>query len=202
MASPVVRVTLPDSLTTWRLTVRAVTQDTKVGETTTHIVTQLPLAIRSLLPRQLTQGDTATLAAAVHNGSDLPQTARVRLAGTSIRVLDSQMQQVEIQPGESRILTWSVEVTQPGEAVITITADSDQARDSIQVTLPASSLSVREVRPHPASTLDAVDPLSWCRRMRTTSSTIRLDLSRDATKSLLDGLEYLTGYPTGAWSRS
>jgi len=192
-----VRVTLPDSLTTWRLTVRAVTRDSKVGETTTHIVTQLPLAIRSLLPRQLTQGDTATLAAAVHNGSDLPQTARIRLAGTSIRVLDSQMQQVEIQPGESLILTWSVEVTQPGEAVITMTAESDQARDSIQVTLPSLPLSVREVFATSGSTLDSVDFTFLVPQDAETSSTIRLNLSRDATQSLLDGLEYLTGYPYG-----
>jgi hypothetical protein len=190
-------VTLPDNLTTWRLTVRAVTQDSRVGETRMNIVTQLPLAVRSLLPRTLTDGDTATLSAAVHNGSEEPLVARVGLVGTSLRLLEPQIQEVELRPGESQIVHWSAEITQSGEAVISLSAHSGKYRDSLQMTIPVSPLEVRQVNSVSGSTLGSTSIPFVIPQDAAATSTIRLDLSRDATRSLLDGLEYLTGYPYG-----
>ncbi|MBK8433050.1 MAG: hypothetical protein IPL28_17915 [Chloroflexi bacterium] len=52
-----VTLTLPDSLTSWRLTARAVTADTQIGETTTNITVTQPVLVRPILPRTLTAGD-------------------------------------------------------------------------------------------------------------------------------------------------
>jgi uncharacterized protein YfaS (alpha-2-macroglobulin family) len=43
-------VTLPDNLTTWRLTARAITVDTLIGEATIDIVASKPLLLRPTLP--------------------------------------------------------------------------------------------------------------------------------------------------------
>ncbi len=52
-------VDLPDNLTTWRLVAKAVTQDTKVGNTTYDVVATKDLQVRPLLPRFFTAGDQA-----------------------------------------------------------------------------------------------------------------------------------------------
>jgi uncharacterized protein YfaS (alpha-2-macroglobulin family) len=48
-----VKMTLPDSLTTWQVDVRGLTVDTKVGQAETQIVSTKPLLIRPVTPRFL-----------------------------------------------------------------------------------------------------------------------------------------------------
>ena len=57
----------PDSLTTWRATVRAVTRDTFVGQVVGKVITSKNLILRLETPRFMNQGDTATLMGIVHN---------------------------------------------------------------------------------------------------------------------------------------
>ena len=74
-----VKVTLPDSLTRWRIVVRAVTADEfpRVGEAVAKITTTQPIVIRPVLPRQLVQGDRVSISAIVHNNTDRDRTAIV-----------------------------------------------------------------------------------------------------------------------------
>ena len=57
----------PDSLTTWRATVRAVTRNTLVGQVVGKVITRKNLILRLETPRFMDQGDTATLTGIVHN---------------------------------------------------------------------------------------------------------------------------------------
>ena len=65
-----VPVTLPDNLTTWRMDARAVTEDTRVGQTTNDLVSTRPLLVRPQTPRFFVAGDQATLGTAVHNNTE------------------------------------------------------------------------------------------------------------------------------------
>ena len=60
-------VTLPDSLTTWQLTARAVSLDSRVGDGIDEVVTTKELQIRPLLPRFFSAGDRARIGATVIN---------------------------------------------------------------------------------------------------------------------------------------
>ncbi len=53
----VVRVPIPDNLTTWRVTVRAVTPQTQVGEGIIKVISRQPLIVRPILPTNLVSGD-------------------------------------------------------------------------------------------------------------------------------------------------
>ena len=62
-----VQVTYPDSLTTWRITARAVTLDAKVGAGVSRTLTTKDLILRVIAPRFLTEGDQVTVPTIVHN---------------------------------------------------------------------------------------------------------------------------------------
>jgi uncharacterized protein YfaS (alpha-2-macroglobulin family) len=62
-----VTVRLPDDLTSWRLTARAVTQSTRVGEGRLNIQTQREVVVDPVLPQSLVVSDEVRLAALVHN---------------------------------------------------------------------------------------------------------------------------------------
>ncbi|MGC4045919.1 MAG: MG2 domain-containing protein [Armatimonas sp.] len=76
-----VEAPLPDNLTAWRATVRAVTASTAVGYGTAKITTTKPFFVRLELPRFLVQGDTARALALVHNETGQPQNAAVTFNG-------------------------------------------------------------------------------------------------------------------------
>ena len=61
------QVPYPDALTTWRLTARAVTADTRVGAGVARTTTTKDLILRVVTPRFLTEGDSLDLPVIVHN---------------------------------------------------------------------------------------------------------------------------------------
>ena len=65
-------VALPDNLTTWQLTARAVTAETEVGDATNEIVATKELQLRPLLPRFLTGGDRAKIGVVLINTAETP----------------------------------------------------------------------------------------------------------------------------------
>ena len=76
----------PDSLTTWRATVRAVTRDTLVGQVMSKVITRKNLILRLETPRFMDQGDTATLTGIVHNYLATDKTAKVSLAAEGVEL--------------------------------------------------------------------------------------------------------------------
>ena len=82
-----VTMTLPDSLTTWQVDVRGLTNDTKVGQAETEIVSTKPLLIRPVTPRFLVSGDHVLMAAVVNNNTSNTLKASVNIQGDGF-VLD------------------------------------------------------------------------------------------------------------------
>lgn len=64
-----VAAVLPDNLTTWRLSARAVSNETLVGEAEVDVRVTKPLQLRPRLPRFFTAGDRALIGASLLNAS-------------------------------------------------------------------------------------------------------------------------------------
>ncbi|MCS6862914.1 MAG: MG2 domain-containing protein, partial [Abditibacteriales bacterium] len=95
----VVDVKLPDSLTSWRATVRAVTADTKVGTAKHNITVNLPFFVRLAPPPFLTQGDEVSIPVAVHNDTAAPVSARASLAAQGATLLSPEAQTLSVPVG-------------------------------------------------------------------------------------------------------
>ena len=105
-----VDVPLPDSLTTWRLSSKAVTADSLVGQASVDVVVSLPLLIRPQTPRFFTAGDVVQLGAIVNNNTAEPIEATVSLAATGLTLTDPIPQSVTV-PANGRVLVrWEVTV--------------------------------------------------------------------------------------------
>ena len=77
-----VSIKYPDALTTWRLTARAVTRDTKAGAAVARTTTTKDLIVRVITPRFLTEGDQVV---AANNRAQLPARRRRTRASRSRR---------------------------------------------------------------------------------------------------------------------
>lgn len=208
-----VTITLPDNLTTWRLTAKATTADTQVGETTANITTWQPLIVRLIPPRALTAGDTLHMSALIHNYSDEPQGLAVSLAEQTaegdpahLEILAPVTQTLILEPGEVRMVGWGMTAVTAGDTHLLVQAqfnadvnrlDPGDTADAVLLPLHINPLAVPDVTTQIGQ---------FSTRLQTTvdipadalpMSVVEIQLSRSIAGTLLEGLEYLTGYPYG-----
>jgi uncharacterized protein YfaS (alpha-2-macroglobulin family) len=93
-----VTVTLPDTLTTWRMDARAATVDTRVGQATQDLISTRPLIVRPQTPRFFVVGDQVTLGAALQNNTDQPLTVEVKLVAQGLTLGTAASRQIELRP--------------------------------------------------------------------------------------------------------
>ncbi|MCK4833058.1 MAG: hypothetical protein KAS81_09835, partial [Anaerolineales bacterium] len=139
---------MPDSLTSWRLTAKATTADTQVGETFVNVISRQEIVVRPILPRVLTAGDRVELFAIVHNYGDTRQEidVSIHLPEAYLTAAGPITQTISLAPGELGIVGWRALPVQAGEAEITVRADvGDETRDAVLLTLPIRPLAVPDV---------------------------------------------------------
>jgi uncharacterized protein YfaS (alpha-2-macroglobulin family) len=219
----VVRVPLPDDLTTWRLRAKAVTLDTRVGDGSADVISTKDLLVRPVLPRFFSVGDEATLAALVHNYTDVTRTVQVDvqvegLQVTSMQGASGQGASVQgaggqgaeatlvIAPGAAEKVSWAVTVLKGREAKVLFVARAAGAAladaalaDAVEKTLPVHAFAE-------TTTLAANERVRADERL---AVAVELPYDVDEMDELVietapslgagirTGLEYLTGYPYG-----
>jgi hypothetical protein len=207
----VVRVPLPDDLTTWRLRAKAVTLDTRVGDGSADVISTKDLLVRPVLPRFFSVGDEATLAALVHNYTDVTQTVQVDVQVEGLQVTSMQgaggqgaEATLVIAPGAAEKVSWAVTVLKSREAKVLFVARAaalaDAAlADAVEKTLPVHAFAE-------TTTLAANERVRADERL---AVPVELPYDVDEMDELVietapslgagirTGLEYLTGYPYG-----
>ncbi|MEN8242919.1 MAG: alpha-2-macroglobulin family protein, partial [Chloroflexota bacterium] len=192
-----VTVTLPDSLTTWRVSVKGVTLDTEVGEAVHTVITQQPVVVRPQLPQQLIVGDTFVLSAVVHN-----YTAEalnfVAYADCSICDFTGDLShRVAVEPGESEVVNWQADVVEAGESDVVISVEAGEYGDAVQTTVTAAPRSISSWVSESGSFEGKVEIPIDLPDDALPGSQLVIKLDRTISSSLLDGVEYLTGFPYG-----
>jgi uncharacterized protein YfaS (alpha-2-macroglobulin family) len=106
-----VTVDLPDTLTTWQIDVRGISQDSRVGQAQDQVVTTKDLLVRPVTPRFLVLDDHTLLAAVVQNNTpaDLQVTVALEAAGFALDEPDQALQSVAVPAGgRTRVEWWGV----------------------------------------------------------------------------------------------
>ncbi len=138
--SATVDVKLPDTLTTWRLTARGVTADTKAGEARNEIVTSKEVILRPAVPRFLVAGDQASLGASVHNSTAAALDVDVSLKADGITLRGDATKHVTVPAGGDTLVRWDTSVPAGRDSFdLTFDAKGGGKSDSVKLTLPLYS---------------------------------------------------------------
>ena len=194
----IVVIHIPDTLTSWRLTARAVTMTTRVGESKINILTQQEIGIRPQVPARMVSGDQMHLSALIHNYGEEKRLVEVTLQSTALDITSSLSKTIDLQPGEVLPVEWSVVAADPGMAEIIITAEHERVIvDSISLPLEIMPLSINNIDSQVGSFLGEQDTTIVYPSDALPSSNIQITISRSMAGNILFGLDYLTGYPYG-----
>jgi alpha-2-macroglobulin len=199
-ADGTVRVTvrLPDTLTTWRAVVRAVTLATEVGQGTGDVTVTKPISADPALPRFAVQGDRFAVDVLARNYAGGALAATCRLEAPGLVALDPGVRAIDLPFNETRATRWSVVASEVGTNTVSARLDTSAGSDAIEVPLEVMPLSVPERFGASGTVTDVV----------TTTFSIPFNAVPDASKvellvtpseamGVIDGLEGLIAYPYG-----
>ena len=131
-------VTLPDNLTTWRLSAKAVSLpggNLQVGQTTRDIIATRPVLIRPITPRFFTVGDRVQLGAIVNNNTGDELAATVLLEAEGVTLEDSAETALTLPAHGSRLVRWPVRVQDVNAADLTFRVTAGAYSDASKPTV-------------------------------------------------------------------
>ena len=196
-----VKVDLPDNLTTWRATARAVTADTKVGATKYKVVARKDVIMRLETPRFVTQGDTVTLSGIVHNYLNADKATQISLEVQGAQLQNSGKQTVTInKQGEHRI-DWQISAPNVGEIKLLAKALTDTESDAVELPLTVVPRGLHQVKNESAAFSDEDTEKTFSLNLPPGADAharaLRIEVAPSVAGTLFGALDYLTTYPYG-----
>jgi uncharacterized protein YfaS (alpha-2-macroglobulin family) len=191
----------PDSLTTWRATVRAVTHNTLVGQVVAKVITRKNLILRLETPRFMDQGDTATLTGIVHNYLSTDKTAKVSLEAQGVELASPAESSVDIPKNGEAVVTWNVRASKIAQAKFLAKALTDEESDALELEIPVEPWGLQQSVAQSGALRSDKDeikrPLVLPQDVNADASTLRIDLAPSIAGTLMSALDFLASYPYG-----
>ncbi|MEK6796869.1 MAG: MG2 domain-containing protein, partial [Spirochaetota bacterium] len=194
-----VTIKMPDTLTAWRATVRAVTRETGVGSERTETVTFKNLLCRLELPRFITQDDVLTISGIVHNYLKTEKSVRAELTATGVNMAASNSMRDRLPTGVDKRFDWKVTADKPGRAEFVLKALTDEESDAMKLSIP--------ILPHGLQrrivSSEVLSGGSISRTLELPDSALRdtaeltVNASGSIAAAMFASLDYLIGYPYG-----
>lgn len=194
------KVAFPDSLTTWRATVRGISADSKVGSATLKTIVRKNLILRLAVPRFFVQGDEVVISAIVHNYLAAEKTARISLDLTGLDVLDGKTQDVKIPSRGEVKVDWRVRAQRTRKATVHGEALTNEESDALELELPVNPAGVKMAQRKGGSlsnTASAAFVLTYPPQVEPGSRSLTIHVSHSIAGSLFSALNYLITFPYG-----
>jgi len=196
-----VSLSFPDSLTTWRTTVRAVTMDTKGGASINKVIVRKNLILRMVVPRFFRQGDSVTVSTIVHNYLEGTKTAKISLAANGITLDDGGARDATIPSRGEVKLDWHLRTIPGKEVKLLAKALTNEESDAMELTLPIIPFGVKQAVSRSGAISGTVGQeqalLEFPSSAEPTSRGVDIELSPSIAGGIFGALDYLTSFPYG-----
>jgi len=205
-----VKVKYPESLTSWKGTVRAATAGNQFGMASSTTRTKQPLIVRLQAPRFFVVGDRVTISAVINNNTDQMMTVTPALeaeglavkqapgtrsgSGASVAALS-----VDIKPNAERRIDWMVTVEQPGTARVKVSARGGAYSDAMEKTYTVYEHGIEKFLSKSGKMRggETTVLLELPKERRAGSTQMTLQVTPSLAVTMLDALPYLIDYPYG-----
>jgi alpha-2-macroglobulin len=193
----VVPVTLPESLTRYRVTAVAVSGGRQFGKGESTITARLPLMVRPSPPRFLNFGDTFALPVVVQNQTDAPMSVDVAVRATNATLTAGAGRRVTVPANDRVEVLFPAAASEAGTARFQVGASSGRWADAAQIALPVWTPATTEA----FATYGQIDsgamrqPIQAPRDVIPQFGGLEVTTSSTALSALTDAVLYLVAYP-------
>lgn len=205
-----VKVKLPDSLTTWRATARAVSEGNQFGISNASVVTRQPLIVRLQAPRFFVVGDEVVVSAVINNNTDKPMDVKNKLEAEGLIISGIGMKDGVVikgeragsvtvpANGEARV-DWAVTATAEGAAKLKVTGISGKYADAMEKTYVVHEHGIEKFIGKSGKVRGDAATLKFDlpKERKAGSTTLSVSVAPSIAVTMLDALPYLADYPYG-----
>ena len=192
-------VTLPESLTTYRIMAVAADSSSRFGSADAEIKVTKPVTMLAAFPRFLTVGDRATFGAVVTNTLASGGKAVVTIASqdaAQVRFQGSSSRTIELAPGASQLVAFDAAALATGTARVRMRVTLDNESDAFEATVPVSAPArVETTAAFGDTTSRATERLTLPAGVLPGLGGLNVSLSSTALAGLGEGARYLATYP-------
>ena len=196
-----VSLTFPDSLTTWRATVHAITSASAAGSAINRVLVRKNILVRMGTPRFLLKGDEITVPVIVHNYLDTPRQATLSLDSQGLDVVSGAKATITVASKGEATLLWRLRATAVGTARLTASALTDAESDALEITFPVQPAGVSKTLARSGvvapSRTEAASDITFPAGTDPAGHSLRIEVSPSIAGSLFSALDYLTSFPYG-----
>jgi len=196
-----VEFNFPDALTTWRTTIRAMTDDGKAGGVVTRVLVRKNLIVRLAAPRFFRQGDETVLRVIAHNYLETSKDVTFALDVSGVDVESGQTQKVSIPAKGESYVDWRVSARVTGTATLTAKALTNEESDALEMTLPVLPFGVKQRSAGVGQLYSGTGQNQWSFSYPAGSDAnsrgLTISVAPSIAGTVFDALDYLTGYPWG-----
>ena len=196
-----VEFNFPDALTTWRTTIRGMTDDGKAGSVVTRVLLRKNLIVRLAAPRFFRQGDDTTLRVIAHNYLETAKDVTFALDVQGLEIVGGQQQVVNIPAKGESYVEWRVKAHATGNAVLTAKALTNEESDALEMTLPVEAYGVKQRAAGSGVVFSGPGQGAWSYSYPPGSDAgsrgLTVTIAPSVAGTVFDALDYLTGYPWG-----
>jgi alpha-2-macroglobulin len=199
-----VDVTLPESLTTYRIMAVAADRNSRFGSGDSEVRINKPLTLKPTFPRFMAVGDRAHFGAVITSQLAAAATATVTIKSLDPRVLEiaeGAAQSLPLSPGGSIEARFDASAKSIGRARVQMTVKAGDETDAFEDTIPVEVLASPE-------TVAAYGEATDAKNVATEGLTIpagvvsgfgglHVEMSSTAMVGLGEGARYLVEYPYG-----
>lgn len=196
-----VEFNFPDALTTWRTTIRAMTDDGKAGGVVTRVLVRKNLIVRLAAPRFFRQGDGTVLRVIAHNYLATAKDVTFALDVSGADVMSGQSQKINVPAKGESYVDWRVKARVTGNVVLTAKALTNEESDALEMTLPVLPYGVKQRQAGAGVVYSGAGQNQWSYSIPassdTGSRTLTITVAPSVAGTMFSALGYLTSYPWG-----
>ncbi len=200
-----VEFNFPDALTTWRTTIRAMTDDGKAGGAVTRVLVRKNLIVRLAAPRFFRQGDEVTLRVIAHNYLESAKDVTFGLDVQGLEVVGGPSpttpEKITIPAKGESYVDWRVKAHTTGSAVLTAKALTNEESDALEMTLPVLAYGVKQRATGSGVVFSGPGQNQWSFNYPANSDAgareLTISVAPSVAGTVFDALDYLTSYPWG-----
>jgi uncharacterized protein YfaS (alpha-2-macroglobulin family) len=194
-----VRFTFPDSLTTWRATVRAVTVASQAGSAIDRVIVRKNVIVRMGTPRFMRKGDLITIPVIAHNYLDQAKQIIVSLDIKGLDLVAGATKQITVASKSDGTALWRVKASAIGTADLVAKALTNEESDALELNFPIEPSGVKQTvsRSGVATGPSASTTIDFPVNTDAAAHDLHIQVSSSIAGSLFSALDYLTTYPWG-----
>jgi len=196
-----VEFNFPDALTTWRTTIRAMTDDGKAATVVTRVLVRKNLIVRLAAPRFFRQGDETVLRVIAHNYLESAKDVTFALDVQGLDPISGQSQKVTIPARGESYVDWRVRAKTTGNAVLTAKALTNEESDALEMTLPILPYGVKQRAAGSGVVFSGAGENQWAYSYPANSDAgsrgMTITIASSVAGTVFDALDYLVSYPWG-----